>query len=199
MCFNPSPVRRVPSPNRYMAVARFCFCKNNKRTIDRTIRNSFELRGLYRRSYFGPRTCGGGITNVIEVGGVNQGFPFSPLMSHWHFRGLRDGVEYKFLLSSRLCVLIVYFQGHRAEFHTVQNSSRVRQKAGEPRPPTRNPRSRIHRSPSGLSRYSRLGPGDSECVCVYYCRTYYKTVRGGGEEESGGHVLCETTSRGLCG
>ena len=33
MCFNPSPVRRVPSPNRYMAVARFCFCKNNKRTI----------------------------------------------------------------------------------------------------------------------------------------------------------------------
>jgi hypothetical protein len=30
-----SLVRRVPSPNRYMAVARFCFCKNNKRTIDR--------------------------------------------------------------------------------------------------------------------------------------------------------------------
>ena len=29
----------------------------------------------------------------------------------------------------------------------------------------------------------------SECVCVYYCRTYYKAVRGGGEEESGGHVL----------
>ncbi len=25
--------RRVPSPNRYMAFARFCFCKNNKRTI----------------------------------------------------------------------------------------------------------------------------------------------------------------------
>ena len=36
MCFNPSPERRVPSPNRYMAFARFCFCKNNKRTIDRT-------------------------------------------------------------------------------------------------------------------------------------------------------------------
>jgi hypothetical protein len=31
------------------------------------IRNSFKLRGLYRPSYFGPRTCGGGITNVIEV------------------------------------------------------------------------------------------------------------------------------------
>ena len=35
MCFNPSPVRRVPSPNRYIAVAKFCFCKNNKRLIDR--------------------------------------------------------------------------------------------------------------------------------------------------------------------
>jgi len=34
MCFNPSPVRRVPSPDRYTVVARFCFCKNNKRTID---------------------------------------------------------------------------------------------------------------------------------------------------------------------
>ena len=33
MCFNPSPERRVPSPNRYMAFVRFCFCKNNKRTI----------------------------------------------------------------------------------------------------------------------------------------------------------------------
>jgi hypothetical protein len=26
-------VRRVPSPNRYIAVAKFCFCKNNKRLI----------------------------------------------------------------------------------------------------------------------------------------------------------------------
>jgi hypothetical protein len=33
MCFNPSPVRRVPSPNRYIAVTKFCFCKNNKRLI----------------------------------------------------------------------------------------------------------------------------------------------------------------------
>jgi hypothetical protein len=29
---------------------------------------------------------------------------------------------------------------------------------------------------------------DRVCVCVYYCRTYYKAVRVG-EEESGGHVL----------
>ena len=33
MCFNSSLERRVPSLNRYMAVASFCFCKNNKRTI----------------------------------------------------------------------------------------------------------------------------------------------------------------------
>ena len=35
MCFffNPSPVRRVPIPNRYTAKAKFCFCKNNKRMI----------------------------------------------------------------------------------------------------------------------------------------------------------------------
>ena len=36
MCFNPSPVRRVPSPNRYIAIAKFCFCKNNKRLIELT-------------------------------------------------------------------------------------------------------------------------------------------------------------------
>ena len=33
MCFNPGQERRVPSPNRYIAVASFCFCKNNKRLI----------------------------------------------------------------------------------------------------------------------------------------------------------------------
>jgi hypothetical protein len=44
------------------------------------IRNSSELRGLCRRSYFGPRTCGGEIPNIIEVSGaLNQGFTFSPL------------------------------------------------------------------------------------------------------------------------
>jgi hypothetical protein len=40
--------------------------------------------------------------------------------------------------------------GHRAEFRTVQNSSRVRQNGGVPGPPTRNPAPRIHRCPSGL-------------------------------------------------
>ncbi len=39
-------------------------------------------------------------------------------------------------------LLIVYF-GHRAELHTVQNSSRVPQNGGVPGPPTRNPRPRI--------------------------------------------------------
>ena len=31
----------------------------------------------------------------------------------------------------------------------------------------------------------------------YYCRTYAKAVSGGGEREKGGHVLRDTTSRGL--
>ena len=35
-------------------------------------------------------------------------------------------------------------------------------------------------------------------VCVYYCSTYYKAVRVCGGENNGGHVLRETTSRGLC-
>jgi hypothetical protein len=30
---DPSPVRRVPIPNRYTAKAKLCFCKNNKRRI----------------------------------------------------------------------------------------------------------------------------------------------------------------------
>jgi len=34
-------------------------------------------------------------------------------------------------------------------------------------------------------------------VVVYYCRTYEKAVSGGGEREKGGHVLRDTTSRGL--
>ena len=32
-------------------------------------------------------------------------------------------------------------------------------------------------------------------MCVYYCSTYYKDFREGG---NGGHVLRETTSRGRC-
>jgi len=40
---------RLPSPNRYMAVARFCFCKNNKRTIDRfSIVRSLMMMSLVR-------------------------------------------------------------------------------------------------------------------------------------------------------
>ena len=39
-----------------------------------------------------------------------------------------------------------------------------------------------------------LGPAG---VVVYYCRTYEKAVSEGGEREKGGHVLRDTTSRGL--
>jgi hypothetical protein len=42
MCFNPGPERRVPSPNRYIAYAKFCFCKNNKRII---IKGGREVKG----------------------------------------------------------------------------------------------------------------------------------------------------------
>ena len=35
-------------------------------------------------------------------------------------------------------------------------------------------------------------------VVVYYCRTYEKAVSGGRERQKGGHVLRDTTSRGLC-
>jgi hypothetical protein len=35
------------------------------------------------------------------------------------------------------------------------------------------------------------------CVCLLL-RTYYKTVCVGGGGDMGGHVLRETTSRGLC-
>jgi hypothetical protein len=37
--------------------------------------------------------------------------------------------------------------------------------------------------------YIYINKSTERGVCVYYCRTYYKAVRGGGEEESGGHVL----------
>ena len=48
------------------------------------IQNLCELRGLCRRSYFRPMTCGGSITNNIEVGrALNPGFPFSPLNVHF--------------------------------------------------------------------------------------------------------------------
>ena len=51
MCFNPSPERRVPSPNRYMAFARFCFCKNNKRTMMFLKGTSQSFSALFASAY----------------------------------------------------------------------------------------------------------------------------------------------------
>jgi hypothetical protein len=48
-----------------------------------------------------------------------------------------------------------------------------------------------------MCRFSFNTP-DSVCVCVYYCSAYYKLLAWG-EGDSGGHVLRETTSRGLSG
>ena len=50
--------------------------------------------------------------------------------------------------------------------------------------------------PSGGSEYKFLEFLQHLSVCVYYCSTYYKSCsRVGGK--GGGHVLRETTSRGL--
>ena len=63
-------------PNKATIIARF--------PLLFPIWNRCELRGLCRRSYFGPRTCDGSITIVIEVGrALNLGFPFSPLNVHF--------------------------------------------------------------------------------------------------------------------
>ena len=43
----------------------------------------------------------------------------------------------------------------------------------------------------------RLGRPRALSMYVYYYRTYEKAVSGGGEREKGGHVLRDTTSRGL--
>ena len=50
----------------------------------------------------------------------------------------------------------------------------------------------------GLGGPGRGSGGPWTYIYVYYCRTYEKAVSGGGEREKGGHVLRDTTSRGLC-
>ena len=57
----------------------------------------------------------------------------------------------------------------------------------------------IHEAGNGMRAngptHKQVGMG----VCVHYCSTYYKAVRVGWGGEGGGHVLRETTSRGLRG
>ena len=63
------------------------------------IRNSCELRGLCRHSYFGTRTCGGSENQChrsLRV--LNQGFPFSPLMSTFVFSSQHKDAEYRLLV-----------------------------------------------------------------------------------------------------
>ena len=62
-----SIIPRVPSPNRYIADAKFCFCKNNKRIIiiaggtnrARTLQSTSEAEGRFgsRRSPSAPVAC----------------------------------------------------------------------------------------------------------------------------------------------
>ena len=94
----------------------------------------------------------------------------------------------------------------------LQDSFGVRQKGGLPGPPppvVPHPESLAaqaayseallvtgtHLLSESLKLQNFIGK-DPASVCVYYCSTYYKAVRVGGGD-SGGHVLRETTSRGL--
>ena len=52
------------------------------------------------------------------------------------------------------------------------------------------------RGQAGMRLWSLEGVLVRMYVC--YCRTYEKAVSGEGEREKGGHVLRDTTSRGLC-
>ncbi len=47
----------------------------------------------------------------------------------------------------------------------------------------------IHRAQKAIQGDECVCTPTPPRVCVYYCRTCYKAVRRGGEEESGGHVL----------
>ena len=60
------------------------------------------------------------------------------------------------------------------------------------------PRDRVEAWSPGLPEINlKEKSGIRRRVYVYYYRTYEKAVSGGGEREKGGHVLRDTTSRGL--
>jgi len=52
--FNPSPVRRVPIPNKYTSKAKLCFCKNNKRMIIKIVHHGdpHPETGLISQQYW---------------------------------------------------------------------------------------------------------------------------------------------------
>jgi len=62
-------------------------------------RNPCELRGLRSHPYFGTRTCVGGENQCHRSERVlNQGFPFSPLMSTFVFSSQHKDAEYSLLV-----------------------------------------------------------------------------------------------------
>jgi hypothetical protein len=83
--------------------------------------------------------------------------------------------------------------------------ARVRkgQKAGNDRRERKRDREserkrRVRSSPPAAAvRLLKIAVSYKSSMYVYYCRTYEKAVSGGGEREKGGHVLRDTTSRGL--
>jgi len=121
------------------------------------IRNPCELRGLYRRSYFGPRTCGRSINHFSSK---CSGFSIrvSPSHPYWGRCNaivplhLPDTLEYKFL-------------GCIPDHHRLWMASSGIRMA-------------VQISPLQCRKRFR-----ERCVCVYYCRTYDKVVHGGGGGE----------------
>ena len=84
MCFfffNPGPVRRVPSPNRYTAEAKLCFCKNNKRMIIFFV--SVIIRQRRHAKLQGNRRL-----LLLLLPRVPR--PQGHLLNQWHFNLLRE-------------------------------------------------------------------------------------------------------------
>jgi len=100
------------------------------------------------------------------------------------------------LVCPAVCVDCLFFKV--TEPSPLQSSSACAERAAYP-----DPEQTQRHHPASLSSESgeslrHVGCYSTKGVCVYYCRTYYKAVRVG-DSGGTGHVLRETTSRGLCG
>ena len=139
-----------------------------------SLRNSSELRGLCRRSYFGPRTCGRGIT-----------------IFHRSVRGSQTGFPDRLLCDFGGNVIV--YGGHKPiqgdECRPRRRSLSMTRSYPEPLRVTGPLLSLVLRTEDVWQRnnhfFIEVCGALSLCVCVfYYCRTYYKAVRVGGGGES---------------
>ncbi len=195
MCFNPSPVRRVPSPNRYIAVTKFCFCKNNKRLIINRVPDPPPRDRL-------------GVTYLpftISSDSVDQtlAMPIYPVFSvcsvYYQPNSSRRGNHCHGPQRAALSGLwaIPSTESGPQPLLVTYNLSSLALTPGEPTPYVcmyvsmvcgmyvgmywvRRESTQVHREGGTVSPL--LGPNRFTPIqrCVYYCRTYYKAVRGGG-------------------